>query len=148
MITKSESNFGKVTSIAWLLSNEIENRIKDLSAFTDSITPIASSSGFENIYFTPGTLEINASNNEGNAGDSYAYDISFEVPRDRALVEQTIAEMKRRNFVLKVSDEQGTVRTFDVQRVKSKLKKSSKPETAAGYILSLSSEMIHPALYM
>lgn len=148
MITKSESNFGQVIKLSWLPINEIDSRTKNLSDYSDTIVATSSSAGFEDVYFTPGTLEVNGSDEETPAGDRHTANINFEVPHDRAAIEQTISKMKRRNFVAKLTDAQGTVRTFDVQRVRLKPLKSSKAENTNGYAITFSSEMSHPPLYM
>jgi hypothetical protein len=144
-------NIGGVTPVQWIYQNDIGSITFSLATLIAGVT-LKSGKAWNNLYGSPGTINIESDPKDSDAGMVHTYKIKMLVPKNRIDAEQQLFQMDGRKIVVKVKDKNGTVRLFgttDAAFTKThKLLMPGEVPGFNGYEVIFLGDLTHPALFI
>lgn len=144
-------NIGGVTSVQWIYQNDVGSCQFSPATLIAVVTP-KSGKSWNDLYGSPGTINIESDPKDSDAGMVHTYKIKMLVPKSRIDAEQQLFAMDGRKIVVKVKDKNGTVRLFGTtESFCTKTHKLLMPGEVPGfngYEVIFLGDLTHPALFI
>lgn len=111
----SGKNTGGICCLQWAYTDNIASMEKDFEDLTALIS--FSNGGWEEVYYTPGTITLQENQVTTDAGIRYDYTLTLRIPKDRASVATTLFARRYRDFILRITNANELVRLLGTDEV-------------------------------